>query len=120
MNEPQQQGTSNSFDFNYPTIVAILYITSIFTGFGGIVGVVLAYIWKGEKPDGWEASHYDYHIRTFWFGLIGYVLGFILTFILIGIFLLLAVTIWMVVRSVIAMLKAQKQEAMPDPNTLWI
>jgi uncharacterized membrane protein len=120
MNEPQQQSPTSSFDFNYPTIIALLYITSVVTGFGGIVGVVLAYVWKGEKPSGWEATHYDFHIRTFWFGLIGYVIGFILAIVLIGFPILLAVTIWMVVRSVIALLKAQKQEAMPDPNTLWI
>ncbi len=120
MNEPQKQGTSGGFDFNYPTIVAILYITSIFSGFGGIVGVVLAYVWKGETPNGWEASHYDFHIRTFWFGLIGYVVGFILVLVLIGFPILLFVTVWMVARSVIAMLKAQNKEPMPNPNTLWI
>jgi uncharacterized membrane protein len=118
MNETNEQ--SGGFDANHPTIVALLYLSSVLLGFTGIIGVVLAYIWRGENYTGWEASHYTYHIRTFWFGLLGYFIGFILTFVLIGIFVMIAVTIWMVVRSVVAMLKAQKKEPIPDPSTFWI
>jgi uncharacterized membrane protein len=120
MNDPQPQTPATGFDFNYPTIVAILYITSIFTGFGGIVGLVLAYVWKGENPNGWEATHYDYHIRTFWFGIVAMIISFVLIFVLIGFLLMFAVTIWVIVRSVVAMLQAQKREPIANPNTLWI
>ena len=43
----------------------------------------------------------------------------ILTIVLIGIFTGIAVGIWILVRSVMSLLKAQKREAMPDPQT-WL
>ena len=38
--------------------------------------------------------------------------------VLIGIFLMPLVAIWVGVRSVMSLIKAQKKEPMPDPNTL--
>ena len=107
------------FDFNYPTIVSLLYLASFFTGITGLVGVVLAYVWKGESRDPWEASHYQYLINTFWIGLVGSILGFILMFVLIGIPILLGVMALMVVRSVLSLIRAQKREPMPNPGT-WL
>ena len=118
MNSPKSQ--SSGFDFNYPTIISLCYLGSYFTGISGIIGVILAFVWKGENPSGWEASHYTFHIRTFWIGFLGAVLGFLTMFILIGFLIFFAVGIWSLIRTVVALLKAQKQEAMPDPNTLFI
>ena len=103
---------------NGPTIVAVLYLASFITGVTGIVGIVLAHVWQGENRAPWEASHYTYLIRTFWFGLLGSVIGFILTLILIGFFVLLAVAVWVGVRSVLSLVRAQRAEPMPDPQTL--
>jgi len=110
----------SGFKFNQPTIIALLYLASFVTGLTGLVGVVLAFIWKGEGGKGWEASHYSFHIRTFVFGLIGIVAGVVLSIILIGYLILLAVTVWTVVRSVVALLAAQKENPIPDPKTLFI
>ena len=41
-------------------------------------------------------------------------------FVLIGFFTMLLVAIWILVRSVVALLKAQNQEAIEDPKTLFI
>ncbi len=120
MNQPQSQGPSSGFDFNYPTIISILYLLSFVTGVTGIIGVILAYVWRGENASGWEASHYTYHIRTFWFGLLGSVVGFLLMIVLIGIPILFAISVWVIIRSVVALLKAQRQEAIADPQSLWI
>jgi uncharacterized membrane protein len=120
MNQPQNQGPSSGFDFNYPTIVSILYLLSFVTGLTGIIGIILAYVWRGDNPDGWEASHYTYHIRTFWYGLLGSVVAVILTIVVIGIFIGMAVAVWVIIRSVVSLLKAQKHEAIADPQSLWI
>jgi uncharacterized membrane protein len=120
MNQPQNQGPTQSFDFNYPTIVSILYILSSFTGVTGIIGIILAYVWRGENPGGWEASHYTYHIRTFWIGLVASIAGIVLLIIGIGFLILAAIGIWVIIRSVVSLLKAQKHEAIADPETLWI
>lgn len=107
------------FDLNYPTIVSLLYLSSFLLGVTAIVGVVLAYVWKGEAREAWEASHYEYLINTFWIGLVGSIVSFILIFILIGIPLMLAVMALVIVRSVLSLIRAQKHEPMPNPGT-WL
>jgi uncharacterized membrane protein len=116
-NKPNTSPTGG-FDTNRPTIITLLYLSSFLIGLTGIVGVVLCYIWKGEPHEPWEETHYTYHINTFWFGLIGIIIGFILTIVVIGLFILLAVGIWTLVRTIIALVNAQKREAMPNPKTL--
>lgn len=118
---PPPPGTppQGGFDFNYPTIVSLLYLSSFVLGVTAIVGVVLAYVWKGESREAWEASHYEYLINTFWIGLVGSIIGFILIFILIGIPILLAVMALTVVRSVLSLVRAQQHEPMPNPGT-WL
>ena len=114
---PQTQ--SGTFDFNHPTIISLLYLSSFVLGITIIVGVVLAYVWKGEPHADWETSHYDYLIRTFWIGLIGSVISFILMLVLIGFLLWIAVAVLVIVRCVLSLINAQKQVAMPNPET-WL
>ena len=118
----QQQSTgqqqASGFDMNKSTIVALLYLASFIVGVTGLVGFIMALVWKGEVAGTWEESHLQYHIMSFLIGLIGGVIGFILMFVLIGFLILPVVAVWVVVRTVIALLKAQKQEPMPDPKTL--
>lgn len=109
---------TTSFDLNRPTIVALLYLASFITGITAIVGVVLAHIWQGEAGESWEQSHYQYLIRTFWLALAAGVVGVILMIALIGFAILFAVTVWVVVRSVISLAKAQKREPIDNPTTL--
>ena len=116
---PATQGQSSSFDFNHPTIISALYLSSFVLGVTVIIGVVLAYVWKGEAHADWETSHYEYLIRTFWIGLIGSVISFILMIVLIGFLLWIAVAILVVVRSVLSLINAQKQMPMPNPET-WL
>ena len=116
---PAPPTQSSSFDFNHPTIVSLLYLSSFVLGVTVIIGVVLAYVWKGEPHAEWERSHYDYLIRTFWIGLIGSVISFILMIVLIGFLLWIAVAVLVVVRSVLSLINAQKQMPMPNPET-WL
>jgi uncharacterized membrane protein len=111
--------TSGSFDFNQPTIISLLYISSFLLGVTALVAVVLAYVWKDQAHAEWEVSHYRYHIRTFWIALIGSVVSIILMIVLIGFLLWLAVAVLVVVRSVLSLINAQKQQPMPNPDT-WL
>lgn len=111
---------AGGFDLNHPTIISLLYISSFVLGVTALVGVVLGYVWRDDNPAAWEQSHYTYQIRTFWFGLVGFLAGAVLSIVLIGIPILLATAVWVVVRSVMSLVKAQRREAMPDPETLWI
>ena len=113
------QGQSSGFDFNHPTIISALYLSSFVLGVTVIIGVVLAYVWKGEAKSEWEASHYTYLIRTFWIGFIGTVISIFLMIVLIGFLLWAAVAVLMVVRCVLSLINAQKHEPMPNPET-WL
>lgn len=118
--QPNSQPSGSGFDFNQPTIIALLYLVA-FLGIGvtAIVGVVLAYVWKGEPKAEWEVSHYRYLIRTFWIGFIGSIVSVILILALIGIPMLIAVCVLVIVRSVLSLINAQKQQPMPNPET-WL
>ncbi|WP_108811675.1 DUF4870 domain-containing protein [Sphingorhabdus sp. Alg231-15] len=119
MADQAPQPTSSGFDMNKATIISLLYIASFFVGVTGIVGVILAFVWKDEVAGTWEESHLQFHIMTFVIGLIGSVIGVILSIVLIGIPLLIALAVWVLVRSIMALLKAQRQEPIADPKT-WL
>jgi len=133
----------NGITIQRPTIVGILYLANLFTGFSVVVGVILAYIWRGEsEAQEWEKTHYTYHIYTFWIGFALFVLTFVcwiamifgsiamqsgshqpppLFFIVFfgGFFVWLLAAAWFVARCVLSLIKANKQEPMPKPTT-WL
>ena len=117
---PAHGSNTSGVDSNRPVIVGALYIASFFTAFTGLIGVVLAHIWAGDARGTWAESHYTYLIRTFWFGLLGTVVGALLTIILVGFLVLMFVAVWFGVRSVLSIVKASKGEPMPNPETLWV
>jgi uncharacterized membrane protein len=110
-------------DSNKPVILAILYLTSVLVGLTGLVAFILALVWKSEPGDGWEVSHYEYHIMTFLLWLGTTILSFllILTIIgaLIGIPMLFLAVVWVLVRSIMALIRALNREPMPNPGT-WL
>lgn len=117
---PKTPAPSGGFDANRPTIISLLFLGSYLTGISGLVGVVLAHVWKGEDNEAWVESHLTYLIRTFWIGFAVSLVGIVLSVILIGIPIILAAMVWVGVRSIVSIIKAQKQEPMPDPETLLI
>ncbi|WP_417595599.1 DUF4870 family protein [Parasphingorhabdus sp.] len=100
-------------------MVSLLYIAGFVIGITGIVGLILAVVWRNEVAGTWGKSHLKFPIRTFVIGLVVGIIGAILSFVLIGTPFFLALSIWILVRSVIALLKAQKHESIADPNT-WL
>ncbi len=110
--------TGNGFEANRPTIISLLYLASFVTGITGLVGIVLAHVWKGEAHDAWMTSHYTYLIRTFWIGFAASIIAALLSIVLIGMLLFPVIAIWFGVRSVVSMMKAQRREPIPDPETL--
>ncbi len=121
MTEPNGTPTTGGFDLNRPTIVSLLYLGGFITGISGFVGLILAFIWKGDSDmQPWEESHYQYLINTFWLGLGASIIGFILMFVLIGFFILFAAMALVIARSVMSLVKAQKREPMPNPGSWTI
>lgn len=119
--DPERGGppTSSGFDFNQPTVIALLYLLSFATGITGLIGIVLAHVWQGDNREAWAESHFSYLIRTFWIGLAASVIAGLLSFVLIGFLLFPVIAVWVGVRSILSLVKAQKREPMPDPATLF-
>ena len=119
MPEKIPEPVAPGFDLNKATIVSLLYIAGFVVGVTGVVGFILALVWKDEVAGTWEESHLQFHVMTFVIGLAVGIIGSILTLVLIGIPILLALAVWILVRSVLALLKAQKHEPIADPKT-WL
>jgi uncharacterized membrane protein len=101
-------------------IIYVLYLASLVTGgLTAVVGIVLAYISRDSGPD-WLKSHYTFQIRTFWIGLVAYVVSIALIIVLIGIPMVLAVTVWLVVRCALGLSRLLRSEAYPNPDTLIV
>ena len=115
-NQPVQAA---GFDFNKPTIVALLYIVSLLIALPALIAVILAYVWRGEPHPEWEDSHYRYHIRSFWIGIAWAIIGAITILIGIGILILALLGVWLAIRSVRAMLAAQRHKALTNVET-WL
>ena len=110
----------NSFDFNRPTVVALLHLLGALSGGAfGVIAVVLGYAWR-DAPDSpaWQRSHETYHIRTFWYSILFTIVGWLTVWIGIGIVVLALVGIGVAVRSVLALLAAQKHQPVPNPGAL--
>ncbi len=88
-------------------IVWGLYILSLATGgLLSLVGVILAYVWRGSPADGPLATHFSKQIKVFWITLVLTVIGAVLTLVLIGYLVLLAAGIYMLVMSIIGIVRA--------------
>ncbi|GAB6069040.1 membrane protein [Thiomicrorhabdus hydrogeniphila] len=101
-----------------PMAIYILYLVNFVLPFAGLVGVIMAYINKGDAAD-FLKSHYQFQIRTFWIGLLYVIVGALLTMVLIGWLVLLFYVVWLIVRCVKGLKYLGKQEAMPEP-TSWM
>jgi uncharacterized membrane protein len=102
--------------FGTVSVIYVLYLVSLAVGITAIIGLIMAYVNQSEASD-WERSHYRFQIRTFWIGLLYWVLSFVLAFVLIGFLLMLVVVVWTIVRCARGLQYAGRQEPFPDPGT---
>lgn len=82
-----------------------------------IVGVMIAYVRK-ESADPDLASHYEWQIRTFWWGLAFFLLSFITTPVLIGIPAMAVTWVWFTYRVIKGWVRLMKREPIEDPAAL--
>ncbi len=96
-------------------LIYILYLLSLIFGITSLVGLVMAYINKGDAPE-WVQSHYRFQIRTFWIGLLYLAIGSLLTLIYIGWLLVLLWYVRLIVRCARGMRRLSRAEAHPNPR----
>lgn len=86
---------------NLAVVVYILQGLSFFLGgITGLVGVIINYVKLDDVVGTWVEPHFRWQIRTFWIGLLWSVIGVVTTFIIIGWFILLGISIWLIYRIV--------------------
>lgn len=105
-------------DTTLAMVVYALYLASFVVGFTSIVGVIIAYLYRGKGPV-WLDEHYRYQIRTFWIGLFYVSVATLLTLVLIGFPLLFALAIWFIIRCVKGFKGLQEKRA-PSNVDSWL
>lgn len=94
-----------------------LIVFAPLVGLAGIVGVIIAYVKRGDAQGTWVASHFTWLIRTFWWSLLWDTIAVMLFVTLIGIPLALAIlvatSIWGIYRLVRGFLAFKDSEAVP-------
>ncbi|TVP49065.1 MAG: hypothetical protein EA345_07850 [Halomonas sp.] len=105
-------------DTTMAMVIYALYLASFLVGFTSLIGVVMAYVYKGNGPV-WLDEHYRYQIRTFWIGLLYGIVFSTLTLVLIGFPLLLALAVWFIIRCVKGFKGLQEKRAPSNVNT-WL
>lgn len=100
-------------------IIYILYLVSLLVALTALIGLVMAYINRGQSRGTWAETHYTYQIRTFWIGLLYAFISVLLMFVLIGFLVIIAVLIWWIVRCVKGLQWASAGEPVPNPQS-WL
>jgi len=97
-------------------IIYILYLVGFATGgVATIVGLVLAYVSRDGAPE-WLRTHYRLQIRTFWISLLYFFGSLACILLIIGIPMLLAASVWFIVRCALGISYLLKKEAYPTPD----
>jgi len=107
-------------DKTLPAVVYALNLAGLVTGgLTSVVAVALAYVSRKGAPE-WLQSHYLFQIRTFWLSLLIGLIGGLLSFVGIGFLVLLALGVWIAVRSIMGLSWLLKGQAYPTPNSWMI
>ena len=90
---------------NVAMAVYVLQALSFLWGVTAIVGIVINYVKRDDVRGTLYESHFDWQIRSFWWGLVWGIVGFLLIWVLVGFFILFAAWVWMIYRVVKGWLK---------------
>ena len=115
MSEAQNVGAAEDSGSS-ANLIYILYLIGLVVGITQIVGLVMAYMYRGSAP-AWVQTHYTFQIRTFWIGLLAALVGMVLTMIMVGFLVLPVVLVWFVIRCVKGMQYVGRREAYPNPES---
>jgi uncharacterized membrane protein len=99
-------------------IVYLLYGVGYFNGISALIGVIIAHL-KVNDAEPVLQSHYRFLIRTFWIGLLYFVIAIPLCLVLIGFPLLVWWLVWSLVRVVKGFLLLTEHKPIARPES-WL
>lgn len=85
----------------YNLITYILYLVGFLVGITGLIAIIMNYVKRNEMRGTWLESHVDWQIKTFWWCLVGYIVGFLLAVVFIGYLVIFLVMVWQIYRLVV-------------------
>lgn len=106
--------TADKAKKNLAQLVYILQAVSLVIGLSAIIGIIVNYVKRDEVAGTWVASHFNWQIKTFWFALLGTVIGALLLGLGIGGLILLVVAVWYIYRIVRGWLALNDGKPLPD------
>lgn len=110
---------SGSDERQLALVIYILYLVPFAFGVTHIVGLVLAYVNRETAPP-WLKSHFAFQVRTFWIGLLYFVVACIACLLLVGFVLVPMVIIWFIIRCALGINYLMKNEPYPRPESWTI
>ncbi|HEU0229234.1 MAG TPA: hypothetical protein VFR20_01560 [Burkholderiaceae bacterium] len=79
-------------------LFALGIVSVFFLGAGAVAALIVAYLKRADAAGTVYAPHFDWVIRTFWWGLLWMVISFVLTLIFIGWITGAIAIIWLIYR----------------------
>ena len=99
-------------------LIYALYAASFLNGLTAIIGVIIAYVKRDDARGSWQSSHFEWLIRTFWWGLLFMVLGGAASIVLIGFVIMFAAGVWLVWRIAKGWIRLGQWRAIENPDKL--
>jgi uncharacterized membrane protein len=93
-------------------IIYGLYAASLVVGVTYIVAIILNYVKRDDVAGTMYESHFRWQIRTFWFGLLWFVIGCLTFWFIVGFIVWIASGIWFIYRIVIGWLRLSEGKPM--------
>lgn len=97
--------------------VYFLYIASFFVGFTGLIGVIVAYVFKGENAI--SDSHFRWQIRTFWISILFVIVVVVTSFIGLGLIFGALFVLWYLIRVIKGIKAAFDKKPIQNPGS-WL
>jgi uncharacterized membrane protein len=82
-----------------------------------LVAIIINYVKRSDAAGTPYEAHFEWQIRTFWIGLLGYAIGGLLLFVVIGVAVLWAVSIWMLYRIIKGWLYLYDNKPLANPRS---
>ncbi|BAN24252.1 DUF4870 family protein [Caballeronia insecticola] len=95
--DPERLRNLRTFTHILYALYAVYWLTG---GLTGLVAIILNYVKRGDAIGTPYEDHFNWQIRTFWWALLGHVIGFALILIGVGFLILAAVSIWTLYRII--------------------
>ncbi|MBB5461747.1 MULTISPECIES: hypothetical protein [unclassified Paraburkholderia] len=114
--EPERERSLRTLTHVLYALYAVHWLTG---GLTILVAIIINYVKRSDVAGTPYEAHFEWQIRTFWLGLVGYAIGALLLLVVIGIPVLWAVSIWMLYRIIKGWLYLYDNKPFANPAS-WV